>query len=71
MQRYNKGRLYNDNTKVLFFCFCLEHDAVNLLGERRINEVYHLWRLTGGDLEMTLRREGLIPKKPPIINLAK
>ncbi|KAI0219641.1 TBC domain-containing protein kinase-like protein [Lamellibrachia satsuma] len=46
-----------------------EEMPVDLLGERGINEVYYLWQLTGGDLETTLRREGLIPTKPPIINL--
>ncbi|KAK2182138.1 hypothetical protein NP493_365g01028 [Ridgeia piscesae] len=44
--------------------------VVDLLGERSLKEVYYLWRLAGGDLETTLRREGLIPTKPPIINLA-
>ena len=53
-------------------CVCLCTDkAVDLLGERSLKEVYYLWRLAGGDLETTLRREGLIPTKPPIINLAR
>ncbi|XP_071087688.1 TBC domain-containing protein kinase-like protein [Haliotis cracherodii] len=36
------------------------------LSERSMEEVYYLWRLAGGDLEMALRKAGLIKTNPPI-----
>ena len=36
---------------------------------RPLHEVYHLWRLAGGDLEGELKKRGLIKTKPPIMTL--
>ena len=37
---------------------------------RPLHEVYHLWRLAGGDMEGELKKRGLIKTKPPIMTLA-
>ena len=36
---------------------------------RPLHEVYHLWRLAGGDMEGELKKRGLIKTKPPIMTL--
>ena len=36
---------------------------------RPLREVYHLWRLAGGDMEGELKKRGLIKTKPPIMTL--
>lgn len=41
----------------------------DLLSERPLQEVYHLWTLAGGDLEGELKKRGLIKAKPPIMSL--
>ena len=41
------------------------------LAERSIDEVFCLWQLAGGDLESTLKKEGLIKSAPPVNKLSK
>lgn len=41
------------------------------LGERAIDEVYHLWCLAGGDLEKELTNKEIIQSKPPVCTLPK
>lgn len=41
----------------------------DLLSERPLQEVYHLWTLAGGDMEGELKKRGLIKTKPPIMTL--
>ena len=43
----------------------------DFLAERLIQEVYYLWSLAGGDLEMELKRSGVIKLQPPICLLPK
>uniref|UniRef100_A0A4W5RNV1 TBC1 domain containing kinase n=1 Tax=Hucho hucho TaxID=62062 RepID=A0A4W5RNV1_9TELE len=44
-------------------------DDEEYLGERAIDEVYHLWCLAGGDLEKELTNKEIIQSKPPICTL--
>ncbi|XP_074619505.1 TBC domain-containing protein kinase-like protein [Acropora palmata] len=44
-------------------------DEEDLLSERPLHEVFHLWTLAGGDLEGELKKCGLIKAKPPIMSL--
>ncbi|KAF0303620.1 TBC domain-containing protein kinase-like protein [Amphibalanus amphitrite] len=39
------------------------------LRTRPLTEVYHLWRLAGGDLEAELRNQGRVKGKPPILTV--
>ncbi|EDO40792.1 predicted protein [Nematostella vectensis] len=48
---------------------CNETESEDLLAERPLGEVYHLWSLAGGDLEGELKKRGLIKTKPPILSL--
>ena len=41
------------------------------LRTRPLTEVYHLWRLAGGDLETELRNQGRVKTKPPILTVPK
>lgn len=41
------------------------------LNERPLREVYYLWSLAGGDLEVELQRVGLLPSKPPIFTMPR
>ena len=41
------------------------------LRTRPLAEVYHLWRLAGGDLEAELRNQGRVKAKPPILTVPK
>lgn len=47
----------------------VDDDEDDLLSERPLHEVYHLWRLAGGDMEGELKKRGLIKTKPPIMTL--
>ncbi|XP_067948169.1 TBC domain-containing protein kinase-like protein [Watersipora subatra] len=40
------------------------------LKERSFQEIYCLWKLTGGDLVVVLKKAGLITNTPPIISMA-
>ncbi|XP_064782677.1 TBC domain-containing protein kinase-like protein [Oncorhynchus masou masou] len=44
-------------------------DDEEYLGERAIDEVYHLWCLAGGDLEKELTNKEIIQSKPPVCTL--
>ncbi|KAK2151091.1 hypothetical protein LSH36_376g04007 [Paralvinella palmiformis] len=46
-------------------------DPIDHLSERSFDEVYYLWGLAGGDLEMVLKKAGLIRSSPPITKLSK
>jgi len=46
-----------------------DDEEEDLLSERPLREVYHLWRLAGGDMEGELKKRGLIKTKPPIMTL--
>uniref|UniRef100_A0A8C7SZV8 TBC domain-containing protein kinase-like protein n=1 Tax=Oncorhynchus mykiss TaxID=8022 RepID=A0A8C7SZV8_ONCMY len=46
-------------------------DDEEYLGERAIDEVYHLWCLAGGDLEKELTNKEIIQSKPPVCTLPK
>ena len=37
--------------------------------ERPIRDVYYLWGLAGGDVEVEFKKNGMIQMKPPISNL--
>ncbi len=39
--------------------------------QRPLQEVYYLWSLAGGDLELEMKKVGLIPTKPPIFNVPR
>lgn len=36
-----------------------------------INELYHWWQLAGGDVQLELKKQGLIRSSPPILSLPK
>uniref|UniRef100_A0A673VSS7 TBC1 domain containing kinase n=1 Tax=Salmo trutta TaxID=8032 RepID=A0A673VSS7_SALTR len=46
-----------------------QNDDEEYLGERAIDEVYHLWCLAGGDLEKELTNKEIIQSKPPVCTL--
>ena len=68
-------------------CSLLPNQAVDLQGcltsmtkeprllghirERPMREVYYLWSLAGGDLELEMKKVGLIPSKPPIFTVPR
>ena len=39
------------------------------LSSRRLDEVYTLWKLAGGDVHTELKKQGLIKPRPPIFTL--
>ena len=38
---------------------------------RRMDEIYYLWQVAGGDITMELKKQGLIRSRPPILSLPK
>nr|CAD7417893.1 unnamed protein product [Timema poppensis] len=40
-----------------------------LLSERKLQEIYYLWQLAGGDVQSELKKQGLIRTKAPILSL--
>ncbi|CAB1327327.1 unnamed protein product [Coregonus sp. 'balchen'] len=50
-------------------CLYTPFQQPEYLGERAIDEVYHLWCLAGGDLEKELTNQGIIQSKPPVCTL--
>lgn len=42
----------------------------NLL-QRKIDELYYLWQLAGGDITIELKKQGLIRSRPPILPIPK
>lgn len=39
--------------------------------KRRMDELYYLWQVAGGDITMELKKQGLIRSRPPILSLPK
>lgn len=38
---------------------------------RKMDELYYLWQLAGGDITMELKKQGLIRSRPPILSVPK
>lgn len=38
---------------------------------RKMDELYYLWQLAGGDITVELKRQGLIRSRPPILSIPK
>lgn len=38
---------------------------------RKMNELYYLWQLAGGDITVELKKQGLIRSRPPILSIPK
>lgn len=38
---------------------------------RKMDELYYLWQLTGGDITVELKKQGLIRSRPPILSIPK
>lgn len=38
---------------------------------RKMDELYYLWQLAGGDISMELKKQGLIRSRPPILSIPK
>lgn len=38
---------------------------------RRMDELYYLWQLAGGDMTIELKKQGLIRSRPPILSIPK
>lgn len=38
---------------------------------RKMDELYYLWQLAGGDVSIELKKQGLIRSRPPILSIPK
>jgi len=38
---------------------------------RKMNELYYLWQLAGGDITIDLKKQSLIRSRPPILSIPK
>lgn len=38
---------------------------------RKMDELYYLWQLAGGDITVDLKKQGLIRSRPPILSIPK
>lgn len=38
---------------------------------RKMDELYYLWQLAGGDITVELKKQGLIRSRPPILSIPK
>lgn len=38
---------------------------------RKMDELYYLWQLAGGDITIDLKKQGLIRSRPPILSIPK
>jgi len=38
---------------------------------RKMNELYYLWQLAGGDITVDLKKQSLIRSRPPILSIPK
>lgn len=38
---------------------------------RKMDELYYLWQLAGGDVSVELKKQGLIRSRPPILSIPK
>lgn len=43
----------------------------NLLFMRPLKEIYYWWKLTGGDVQAELKKEGLIKSEAPILTMPR
>ena len=39
--------------------------------KRKMDELYYLWQLAGGDISVELKKQGLIRSRPPILSIPK
>ncbi|XP_046747727.1 TBC domain-containing protein kinase-like protein [Diprion similis] len=46
-----------------------EQKIYNSVTARKMDELYYLWQLTGGDITMELKKQGLIRSRPPILSV--
>lgn len=37
----------------------------------KLDELYYLWQLAGGDVQAELKRNGLIKNKPPVLSIPR
>lgn len=38
---------------------------------RKMDELYYLWQLAGGDITVDMKKQGLIRSRPPILSIPK
>lgn len=38
---------------------------------RKMDELYYLWQLAGGDITIDLKKQGLVRSRPPILSIPK
>ena len=38
---------------------------------RKMDELYYLWQLAGGDITVELKKQGFIRSRPPILSIPK
>jgi TBC domain-containing protein kinase-like protein len=38
---------------------------------RKMDELYYLWQLAGGDISIELKKQGLIRSRPPVLSIPK
>lgn len=48
-----------------------EDKLYNNIISRKMDELYYLWQLAGGDMTVELKKQGLIRSRPPILSLPK
>ena len=48
-----------------------EENVYNKVIVRKMNELYYLWQLAGGDITVELKKQGLIRSRPPILSIPK
>ena len=49
----------------------IEENAQSKVITRKMDELYYLWQLAGGDITVELKRQGLIRSRPPILSIPK
>lgn len=48
-----------------------ENNSENKIITRKMEELYYLWQLAGGDITVELKKQGLIRSRPPILSIPK
>lgn len=48
-----------------------EENAHSKVIVRKMDELYYLWQLAGGDINLELKKQGLIRSRPPILSIPK
>lgn len=46
-----------------------ENNSENKIITRKMEELYYLWQLAGGDITVELKKQGLIRSRPPILSI--